>query len=588
MRQYARKAKKGTIMKKNIALAVVTLALAGLCCAIGLITVHTAAPELLTGHAISLAVGVALLAVMVAMGPNRLSLAGLMISLCVAGLCLCCFIEESKYGLNQKLTMFGREILAPAYFLSPSLILVFAWSRRNHHGTTFFATATITALLLAALMPRLSEATLILFLAAALYGPAVRIQRHKAIRCMIAAAIAFSPFVVREIQMQMSGRSWFGANSFIGGYTHFIWHMVANAPWIRTTELSRAHYPFGSIEGNVLGYASYCCGNWTLVVLAVAMALLAVCLAIIARRARTSTQKILAVGGTVALIAQTILGFLHFFFLIPRHTSFVPFVSPVSCYTAACFALLGIVLSTLRKDSGTTEEIKNSHRTDICTCSAILVAIATAGAMLLMHKESLPETKIARILPGSGPKLFFDAKSGVLENGLAYVPVKRVTGFGEPSIVTALAAFRDGERIWNEDIDREPPIVAARCRIRSDGRIALDCRDLYEDEFTLAFTPPTKNRPASESPASCERWKISLDPQGHLGCTNLWTNARVAKALSKKLNLDYGLVSNALSRTDSRYIKLKTTSNQDEIAYAKRNRRFCRLVIEEEPATNNR
>ena len=88
-------------MKKNIALAVVTLALAGLCCAIGLITVHTAAPELLTGHAISLAVGVALLAVMVAMGPNRLSLAGLMISLCVAGLCLCCFIEESKYGLNQ-------------------------------------------------------------------------------------------------------------------------------------------------------------------------------------------------------------------------------------------------------------------------------------------------------------------------------------------------------------------------------------------------------------------------------------------------------------------------------------------------------
>jgi len=574
-------------MSRNTKLVVAALALTGLCCAVSLITVRTAAPALLTSHAIALAVGVGLLAVIVAMGPTRLSLSGLMISLCVAGLCLCCFIEESKYGLNQKLVMFGREILAPAYFLSPSLILVLAWARRNYHGTTFFAVATITALLLAALMPRLSEATLILFLAAALYGPVVRIQRHKTIRCIIAAAIAFSPFIVREIQMQMSGRSWLGANSFIGEYTHFIWHMVANAPWIRTAELSRTHYPFGSIEGNVLGYASYCCGNWTLVVLAVAMALLAVCLVIIARRARTSTQKILAVGGTVALMAQTILGFLHFFFLIPRHTSFVPFVSPVSCYTVACFALLGIVLSTLRKVSATTEEIKKSHRTDICVCGAILMAIATIGAMLLMHKESLPETNIARILPEIGPELFLDAKSGVLENGLACVPVKRVTGFGEPAIVTALAAFRDGERILNEDIDREPPIVAARCRIRPDGCIALDCRDLYEDEFTLVFNPPTRKCPESESSATGERWKISIDPQGHLGCTNLWTDARVAQALSRKLNLDYCLVSNALSRTDSRYIKLKITSDKNEIAYAKRNKRFCRLVIEKESATNN-
>jgi hypothetical protein len=115
----------------------------------------------------------------------------------------------------------------------------------------------------------------------------------------------------------------------------------------------------------------------------------------------------------------------------------------------------------------------------------------------------------------------------------------------------------------------------------------LDCRDLYEDEFTLVFDFPANNYPASESSATAGRWKISLDPQGHLGCTNLWADARVAQAISKKLNLDYGFVSNAISRTDSRYIKLKTTSNQDEIAYAKRNKRFCRLVIEKESTTNN-
>ena len=574
-------------MSRNSKLLVATLALAGLCCAVSLITVRTAAPALLTSHAIALAVGVGLLAVIVAMGPTRLSLAGLMISLCVIGLCLCCFIEESDYGLNQKLVIFGQEILAPAYFLSPSLVILYAWARRSHRGTLFFAVSTITVLLLAALMPRLSEATLILFLAAALYGFVVRIQHHKAIRCLIVAAIAFSPFVVREVQMQMSGRSWFGTNSLIGNYTEFSWYMVANSPWIRTTELSRILSPMGTIDGNVLGFASYYCGNWTLVVLAVAMALLAACLVIIARRARTSTQKILAVGGTIALIAQTILGILHFFFLIPRHASYMPFVSTGNCYTVACFALLGLVLASLREYSVTTEEAKHSHRIDFCACGAIFVAIATVGAVLFLHKVSLPEAKIARMLPESVPGFSFDAKNGVLENDIAYAPVKRITGIGEPSIVTALAAFRDGERIWNEDVDREPPIVNAICRIRPDGRVVLDCRDLYEDEFTLVFNPPTRNCPESESSAIGERWKISIDPQGHLGCTNLWTDARVAQAIAKKLNLDYGLVSNALSRTDSRYINLKTTSNQDEIAYAKRNKRFCRLVIEKESTTNN-
>lgn len=574
-------------MKKNIALTIVTLALAGLCCAVSLITVRTAAPALLTSHAIALAVGVVLLAVMVAMGPTRLSLAGLMISLCVAGLCLCCFIEESDYGLNQKLVMFGREILAPAYFLFPSLLLLYAWVRRSHRGSLFYAVATISVLLLAALMPRLSEATLILFLAAALYGLVVRIQHHKTIRCLIAAAIALSPFVVREVQMQLSGRSWFGTGSLIGDYTDFSWYLVSNFPWIRTTELSRSLSPIGSIDGNVLGFASYYCGNWTLVVLAVAMALLAVCLVIIARRARTSTQKILAVGGTITLIAQTILGILHFSFLIPRHASYVPFVSTGNSYTVACFALLGLVLASLRKDSVATGKVKNRHRIDISVCGAFLGAIATVGAMLLMHKESLPQTKIARMTPESAPGFSFDTNNGGLTSDTAIVPVKRVTGFGEPSIVAALAAFRDGEQIWSDDINHEPPIVTARCRIRPDGRIALDCRDLYEDEFSLVFNPTANNYPASESSASDERWKISIDPQGHLGCTNLWTDARVAKALSKNLNLDYGLVSNALSHTDSRYIKLKTTSDKDEIAYAKRNKRFCRLVIEKETTINN-
>jgi hypothetical protein len=191
------------------------------------------------------------------------------------------------------------------------------------------------------------------------------------------------------------------------------------------------------------------------------------------------------------------------------------------------------------------------------------------------------------MLPESVPGISFDAKSGVLAKDLAYALVKRVTGIGEPSIVIALAAFRDGERIRNEVIDREPPIVSARCRIRLDGRIALDCRDLYEDEFTLVFDPPTRKCPESESSATGERWKISIDPQGHLGCTNLWTDARVAQTLSRKLNLDYCLVSNALSRTDSRYLKLKITSDKNEIAYAKRNKRFCRLVIEKESTTNN-
>lgn len=574
-------------MKKNIPITVVALALAGLCCAVSLITVHTAAPALLTGHAIALAVGIALLAVIVAMGPARLSLAGHMISLCVVGLCLCCFIEESDYGFHQALVMFGQEMLAPAFFLSPSLILLYAWARRTHRGTLFYAAATITTLLLAALMPRLSEATLILFIASALYGLVVRIQHHRTIRCLIAAAIAFSPFMVREVQMQMSGRSWFGPGSLIGSYTGFSWYMVSNSPWIGTTELSRTLPPIGRISGNALGFASYYCGNWTLVVLAVALTLLAVCLVIISCRARTSTQKILAIGGTIALTTQTVLGILHFFFLIPRHASYVPFVSTGNCYTVACFALLGLVLASLRKDSAATEEFKHSHRTDICVCGGILVAIATAGAMLLMHQESLPQTKIARMMPKGEQGHFFNIVNGILTNDTAIVPVKRVTGIGEPSIVVALAGFRNGEQIWKEEIKREPPIVAARCRIRPDGRIALDCRDLYEDEFTLVFDPPTNNCPASGASATDGRWKISIDPQGHLGCTNLWTDARVVQALSKKLNLDYGVVSNAMSRTDSRYIKLKTTSSYDEIAYAKRNKRFCRLVIEKEPSTNN-
>lgn len=575
-------------MKQNIILTVITLALAGLCCAISLIAMHAAAPALLTNHAIALAVGAGLLAIMITVGSTRLSLAGLMISLCVFGMCLCCFIEKPDCGLHQNLVMFGREILSPAFFLSPSLILLYAWARRNHRGTPFYAAATVTGLLLATLMPRLSEATIILFLAAALYGLVVRINYHKTIRCLIAGAIAFSPLVVREVQMQMSGRSWFGSGSLIGDYTEFSWYMVANSPWIKTSELSRTPPPIGSIDSNALGFASYYCGNWTLVALAVAFAFLSVCLVIIARRARTSAQKILAIGGTVALTTQTVLGILHFFFRIPRHASYVPFVSTGNSYTVACFALLGLVLASLRKNSAATEEFKRSHKTDICICGGILVAIISAGAMLLMHKESLPQTNIASMIPEAEQGYFLHTVNGILTNNTAIVPVKRVTGIGEPSIVTALSAFRDRKRIWNKDISREPPIVSARCRIRPDGRIALDCRDLYEDEFTLVFDLFTDSHPRSKSSSARELCKISIDPQGHLGCTNLWTDTRVAKAVSKKLNLDYALVSNAIARTDSRYIKLKVTSDPDEIAYAKRNRRFWRLVIETKPLAENK
>ena len=582
-----RKAQKGKSMNNNTKLMTATIALAGLCCIIGMATVHAAAPALLTRHAIALTAGWAILAAMITLGQNRLASTGLMTALCVAALCLCCFIEESDCGFNRKLVVFGWQVLEPSFFITPTLILLFAWARRNHRGTLFFAAATIAALLLAVYTPRLSEATIILFLAAALYGLVVRIQHHKAIRCLIAAAIAFSPFVVREVQMQMSGRSWFGPNSLIGSYTGFSWYMVANSPWIRTPELSRTLPPIGSINGNVLGFASYYCGNWTLVALACILPLLAICLMVAVRRARTSSQKIFAVGGAVALIAEMILGVLHFFFFIPRHTSYVPFVSPDNSYTVACFTLLGLVLATLRNDLSTRARIEPNRRIDAIICWTILVAITTAGAMLLIHNASLPQTKIARRLPESAPGFSFDTKNGMLANDIAIVPVKKITGIGEPSIITALVAFRDGERIWNEDINREPPIVNARCRIRPDGRVALDCRDLYEDEFTLVFDFPANNYPASESSATAGRWKISLDPQGHLGCTNLWADARVAQAISKKLNLDYGFVSNAISRTDSRYIKLKTTSNQDEIAYAKRNKRFCRLVIEKESTTNN-
>ena len=570
-------------MKKNIALTIVTLALAGLCCAVSLITVRTAAPASLTSHAIALAVGVVLLAVMVAMGATRLSLAGLMISLCVVGLCLCCFIEESDYGFHQALVMFGREILAPAFFLSPSLILLYAWARRAHRGTLFYAVSTITTLLLAALMPRLSEATLILFLAAVLYGLVVRTNRHKAIRCLIAAAFALSPFVIREIRMQLSGRSWFGPDSLIGRYVDFSIFMVSNADWFGGAASRLPFPPPGHLAANTLGYASYYCGNWTLVFIAVAWTLLAVCLVIAARRARSATQRILAAGGAISLITQMALGILHFAFLIPRHSTLLPFVSANGSYTVACFAMLGIVLSTLRNDLTVTEAIMRKHRFDTCGWGALLVAITTAGAVLFIHKMSLPQTQIARMLPESKPGFSFDAKNGVLSNDVAYVPVKRVTGIGEPSIVIALAAFHDGKQISLEDISREPPIVAAKCRIRPDGRIALDCRDLYEEEFTLVFKPSAGESSATETTTAADKWKISLDPQGHLGCTNLWTDVRVTEALSNKLKLDYSFVSNAMARTDSRYIKLKITSDPDEIACAKRNRRFWRLVIEKEP-----
>lgn len=305
-------------MKKNIALTAVTPALAGLCCAISIITVHTAAPTLLSSHVIAVAVGVVLLAVIVTIGPTRLSLAGLIVSLCVAVLCLCCFIEESDYGYNREIVMFGWQLLEPSFFVTPALILLFAWTRRNHQGTIFFAVSSILALLLVALMPRLSEATVVLFLAAALYGLVVRIHHHKGIRCLIAAAITFSPLMAREVQMQLSGRSWFGPDSLIGSYIDFSIFMVSNAEWFGGAASRLPFPPPGHLAANTLGYASYCCGNWTLVALAVAFAFLSVCLVIIARRARTSTQKILAISGAIALIAQTVLGILHFFFLIPH------------------------------------------------------------------------------------------------------------------------------------------------------------------------------------------------------------------------------------------------------------------------------
>jgi len=571
-------------MNTNTKLMAAMIALAGMCGLIGMTTIHAAAPAMTMSHAVALTAGVAILALIITVGQSRLSSVGLTTALCVAVLCLCCFIEESDCGFNRKLVVFGWQVMEPSFFITPSLILLFAWARRNHRGSLFVAAATIAALLIAVYTPRLSEATLVLVLAATAYGFVVRIQKHKHARCLIAATIAFSPFVVREVQMQMSGRSWFGPNSSIGLYADYSLYMIAKAPWFRTVEPSRTLTPIGNIGNNTLGFASYYCGNWTLVFLAIALTLLAFCLVIAARRARTSTQRILALGGAIALITQMVLGILHFLFLIPRHASYVPFVSTNGSYTVACFALLGLVLATLRKDLGSSERIRHKRRFDTIACWTILVAVTTAGAMLLIHKESLPLTKITRKLPVCAPGILFDAKNGILTDDIAIVPVKKSTGIGEPSIVTALAAFRDGKRIWNEDISHEPPIVNAQGRIRPDGFVALDCRDLYEDEFTLVFKPPTDGSTTPESSATGERWRISLDPQGHLGCTNLWTDARVTQAISKKLNLDYGFVSNAISRTDSRYIKLKITSAPDEAACARRNRRFWRLAIEKEPA----
>ena len=123
-------------MRRNIILTAVTLALAGLCSLVGLITVHAAAPSLLLSHAVALTVGVATLAVMMAMGQNRLSMAGLIVSLCVAVLCLCCFIEESDYGYNREIVMFGWQLLEPSFFVTPALILLLAWTRRNQTNGT--------------------------------------------------------------------------------------------------------------------------------------------------------------------------------------------------------------------------------------------------------------------------------------------------------------------------------------------------------------------------------------------------------------------------------------------------------------------
>ena len=346
-------------MSNNIKLMVAMLALAGLCSIVGLATVHAAAPSLLANHAFALTAGMTTLALIITMGQNQISLAGLMLSQCVAALCMCCFIEESDYGFNQKVVMFGWAVLEPAFFITPSLVLLFAWARRYRQGTPFFATATIVALLLAVFMSRISEATLILVLAAALYGFVVRINRHKAARCLIAAAFALSPFAAREIQMRMSGRSWLAPDSPIGSYASFSLCMVSNASWLGRPESRLPSPPPDLLADNALGYVSYYCGNWTIVLLAVVWTLLAVCLVIAAQRARTSTQRILAVGGATALTTQTILGILHFFFLVPRHSSYLPFVSANGSYTVACFAMLGLVLATLRNDLTATETIKH-------------------------------------------------------------------------------------------------------------------------------------------------------------------------------------------------------------------------------------
>jgi len=342
-------------MGKNFALTVFTIALAGLCCLVELITVRAAAPTLLASHAISLTAGVAMLALAMAMGQDRLAQAGLIMALCVAGLCLCCYIEDPDCGFNRKLVVFGRQLLEPAFFIPPSLVMLFAWTRRNHRGTTFFASAAIAAFVLAVFMPSLSEATLVLVLGAALYGLAVRVKRHRTIQCLAAAVIAMSPFVLREIY-----RSWLRPDPPVGFYVNFSLHgfsrcMVSRAEWFGSSaDCLPLPHPI-HLADNTIGYASYYCGNWSIALLAVALPLLSTCLAIAALRARTATQRILAVGGATALTMQIALGVLHLFFLVPRHSRLLPFVSANGSYTIACFMLLGIVLATLRTNSGRTE-----------------------------------------------------------------------------------------------------------------------------------------------------------------------------------------------------------------------------------------
>lgn len=52
-------------------------------------------------------------------------------------------------------------------------------------------------------------------------------------------------------------------------------------------------------------------------------------------------------------------GVLHLFFLVPRHSRFLPFASANGSHTVACFAMLGQVLATLRNDLTATATIKN-------------------------------------------------------------------------------------------------------------------------------------------------------------------------------------------------------------------------------------